>query len=261
MSEEQSNAIAQAEERKKGELACIIISVAAIALNFVPYGWYVLYPFSMIYTFVHEMGHGLMAQLVGGEFVNFVMYANGSGVAKTMISSSRIDGALVAFGGLVAPAIWAAIFLLLGKSKKASAIGLFGISLLCILSLIIYVRSLFGFFFVGALAAIAFGIGYISLVVKNGKLVEIKSYPQYTMLILAMTLCTCVFTRGDYLFTPVANTSAGNMPSDVANIAKNLFLPYWFWGGLIAIISVAVLAVGIWAFFKPAQSNQKQIEK
>ncbi len=245
-------------EAKHGKIACILISIVAIGLHFVPIGYYILYPFSLIYTFVHEMGHGIMAELVGGNFVKFEMWTDGSGVATSqmLVDASRLDHALVSFGGLIAPALWAAIFMLVSKSKRAAAYGMYVVSFLCLLSLIFYVRNLFGIVFVILCMAISYAIGHFSIKRVEGKVSEIKSYAQYGMLFLAMTLCTCVFSRGDYLFTAVAETSEGNMPSDVAQIANNLFLPYWFWGGLIALISVAVLFIGIWAFFKTPQNKQ-----
>jgi len=54
-----------------------------------------------------------------------------------------------------------------------------------------------------------------------------------------------VFSRGDYLFTPVAQTSAGNFQSDVSNMAAALFLPYWFWGAACGAISVLALCIGL----------------
>ena len=83
------------------------------------------------------------------------------------------------------------------------------------------------------------------------------------MLVLAITLLTAVFSRGDYLFTDTAQTAQGAAPSDVGQIANNLFLPYWFWGGLIAALSVLILILGIKGFFYsrsvPSTASKKQI--
>ena len=62
-----------------------------------------------------------------------------------------------------------------------------------------------------------------------------------------------VFSRGDYLFTPTADTAKGIMPSDVANIAEELLLPYWFWGAVCGIFSVVCLVVGIRSAIKTIQ--------
>lgn len=239
--------------RKKGMIACLLISVAVIGLYFVPYGMYVLYPFMLVYTFIHEMGHGIMAAILGGEFVKFEMWLDGSGVATSAlpVGASRLSRALVAFGGLIAPAIMAAICLLLGRNGKASRIGLYCFMVICVASLALVVRNLFGIIFVIACGGTAFALA---------KFPKSNDVPQYSMLVLAITLLTAVFSRGDYLFTDVAQTSGGVMPSDVGQIANNLFLPYWFWGGLIAALSVIILLVGVRGFFysKPKAIEEKK---
>ena len=102
------------------------------------------------------------------------------------------------------------------------------------------------------------GCGAVALLLA--KVPKSNDVPQYSMLVLAITLLTAVFSRGDYLFTDVAQTSGGVMPSDVGQIANNLFLPYWFWGGLIALLSVVILFVGIRGFFysKPKAIEEKK---
>ena len=114
--------------------------------------------------------------------------------------------------------------------------GLYVFTGICALSLILVVRNLFGFFFVALCGAATFALA---------KLPKTDTVPKYSMLFLAITLLTAVFSRGDYLFTKTAETAGGTMPSDVGQISEYLFLPYWFWGGLIALISVAILFLGI----------------
>ena len=109
----------------------------------------------------------------------------------------------------------------------------FGI--LLVLSVILVVRNFFGFVFVGATAAICL------LVAFKGR----AWLSQVLLLFIACQLALSVFSRSDYLFTDVAQTSQGAMPSDVAQMSEALFLPYWFWGSFCALFSVAVLFIGL----------------
>jgi hypothetical protein len=43
------------------------------------------------------------------------------------------------------------------------------------------------------------------------------------------------------------------MLSDTAQIAAVIGLTYWFWGGLLAAASVAILGVGAWWFLRAAR--------
>ena len=109
------------------------------------------------------------------------------------------------------------------------------------LALALVVRNLFGVFFVVALAAV------LLLIVKFGN----AWLARFGLVFLAVQLALSVFSRGDYLFTDVANTSAGPMPSDVAQMANALLLPYWFWGALCGVVSIAVLALGLVLYLRP----------
>ena len=53
----------------------------------------------------------------------------------------------------------------------------------------------------------------------------------------------------------VARTGAGNMPSDAAQIAAAFLLPYWVWGGLCGLFSIAVLALGTWLYLRPMEAT------
>ncbi len=254
-----ANLPTQQVELKHGRLACLAISIAVIVLNWEPtyIGRLILRPMTYVYTFVHEMGHGVAAILMGGQFHKFEMWLDGSGVATSSHSMSAFVRAFVSFGGLIAPAIWAAVCLILGRSPKWSRYGFYAFTALMVPAMVLVILGMspFGIVFVALAGFACFSISKFAVVKdSSGKVVQERTYPQYIMLFLAITLCTNVFTRGDYLFTPIANTGMGIAPSDVGNIADALWLPYWFWGGLIALISIAVLVGGIWLFFKPANS-------
>lgn len=81
-----------------------------------------------------------------------------------------------------------------------------------------------------------------------------KPVAQFAAVFIAIQLSLSVFSRSDYLFTATAHTAQGPAPSDVAQLAQALFLPYWFWGGLMALLSIAVLGVGCWAFLRRQRS-------
>lgn len=239
------------KNRKNGIIAVSLISVAIVALYHIPYGHYLLYPLMLLYTFIHESGHGIAAEMMGGDFVKFEMWIDGSGMATSAVPDnlSAFGTAFISFGGLIAPAIVAAICLILGRSAKASRIGFYVLGALSALSVALYVRNTFGIIFVLACAAVFILVAHF---------VKSKAVHQYGMLFIAISLLTSVFSRGDYLFTRDAQTATGVHLSDVGQIADALWLPYWFWGGLIAILSVAILLFGIRAFFYLPQEKTKK---
>lgn len=72
------------------------LTTAALAFVIVLILWHVpqlsflLYPLRLFVTFVHESAHGLAALITGGRFENFVIFANGSGVATTAGGSREL---------------------------------------------------------------------------------------------------------------------------------------------------------------------------
>ncbi len=219
----------------------LVVSVTLTALLYVvPYGFYLAYPLMLLSTLAHEMGHGVAAMLVGGSFQRFQMWPDGSGVAVWSGEVSRLSRAVVAAGGLVGPAVAAAVGFALGRTVRSARGALAGAAAILLLALVLVVRNLFGALFVAVVIA-----GCMLAARKASGEVA-----QLVLIFLAVQLALSVFSRGDYLFTPQAETGAGTMPSDVGQIAAALWLPYWFWGLACGAVSVAVLAYGIRAYWR-----------
>lgn len=215
----------------------LLITVAGtLLLYLVPYGGYVAYPLVLLSTLAHEAGHGLAAVLVGADFQSLMLWADGSGVASWSGRVGRLGQALVAAGGLVGPAVAAAVGFFLGRDPRHARVGLWIVAAALVVLNLWVVRNLFGFAFV---AVLALGLALVAARATPG-------WVQGTTVFLAVQLALSVFSRGDYLFVAVAETGMGPMPSDVAQMAQALWLPYWFWGAVCGLLSLAVVAGGLW---------------
>mgnify|MGYP002630411993 CR=1 FL=1 len=243
MSGARGRALTPLEANERARAVLVGSALVTAVLYVVPYGHTIGYPLMLLSTLAHEMGHGVAAMLVGGHFEDFHMWADGSGVARSMVPTGRVTHALVAAGGLVGPALVAAVGFFIGRYPVRARRGLLVASIVMALALVVVVRGAFGMFFVAATAAACAAVA-------------VRAPPwasQVTVLFLAAQLALSVFSRGDYLFTDTAQTSTGLMPSDVAQIANNLWLPYWFWGALCGAFSVAVLVLGIVLLWRAPQ--------
>lgn len=225
-----------------GHIALMVCGLATLGLYVIPVPFLrtIAYPFALLSTLAHEMGHGLTGMLVGAHFNSFEMWADGSGVANVSGSVNRASQALVAAGGLVGPALMSALLFTLSVKPALSRFTLTVLGVALLAAEFLLIRNMFGWFFVGGLAAICLLVAQQSL----------SWLAQYTLVFFAMQLGLSVFSRADYLFTPVAHTASGTMPSDVAQISHALVLPYWFWGGACALISGVVLLFGLLFFIK-----------
>lgn len=183
-------------------------------------------------TLTHELGHGLTAMIVGGDFNKLVINWDGSGVTSWGGNPGRIARGLVAAGGLIGPACAAAVLFWSARgsdSKLKLCTRIFGLGLL--LAGILTARSPWALVFTvgvgAALLALSFKLKRVTL--------------ESLVVFIGVQLGLSVFTRADYLFVREAGPG---MPSDVANMASALFLPFWFWGLVCGIFSLAVLFWG-----------------
>lgn len=219
----------------------LLVSIVLTAMLYlIPQLSLLAYPFMLLSTLAHEMGHGIAALFVGGAFHKFQMWGDGSGVATISTSGGRFASAVTSAGGLIGPAVAAALGFAFGRTEVGARRCLLALSTILLIALVLVVRNLFGAFFVFFVLAICV-------------LVAIKASPdvaQLLLVFLSVQLALSVFSRGDYLFTPTAQTAMGAMPSDVGQMANALFLPFWFWGFVCGLISVVVLLYGLKAFWK-----------
>lgn len=205
-------------------------AIATAILWQFPIGNYILYPFTILATWFHEMGHGLMAILLGGKFYKLQIFSNGSGVATYAVSSSlgAIAPFLVAAAGPMGPPLAGAALILASRSFKAASLSLKILGGFLLLSTLIWVRSWFGFIAIPLLGLLILGIG-----------VKAPQWMQgFAMQFLGVQACVSTYHQLDYLFSQTAGPLG---LSDTAQMERYLLLPYWFWGGLMAIASVIIL--------------------
>jgi hypothetical protein len=209
----------------------IAAAVVTVVLWQVPGGNYVLYPCTILATWFHEMAHGMMALLLGGSFTKLLIFSDGSGVAyySGSLFLGPIGRALVAAAGPMGPPLAGAGLILTSRSLRAASVSLIVLAGLLLASTVIWVRSPFG------LAAIpVIGLVVLGIALKGSERVQ-----GFAVQFLGVQACVSTYRQLDYLFS----YSAGPLGiSDTAQMQKALVLPYWFWGGLIAIFSLLLLA-------------------
>ena len=214
-----------------------VMALASVVLWQTALGSLLLYPFTILATWFHEMGHGIAAMLAGRGFERLQIFADGSGVAESLRPGDgyRLTDALVAASGPLGPAIAGALLIVASRSPAATrnALAVLGVAL--IVSTLIWVRSLTGWLVLPAL-----GIAIVGLALRGP-----LPWRSFVIQLLGVQACISVWRQFDYLFSPGGNVGGRLQRSDTGAIADVLLLPYWFWG---AIISAAILALLWWSF-------------
>lgn len=197
------------------------------------YGQIYLYPFTILATYFHEMGHGLAAMLVGADFNYLMIYPDGSGVAvhSSLDGVGRFGSALIAISGPLGPTIFGFFLIYFSKSQNASKWLLVSLGAFIIITTVIWVRSFFGAIFLIVVGIILILFGSI----RNEKFKEKLSQ------FIGITAMLSLYQNVDYLFTEITMTNDGKFIfSDTGYLEEYLFLPHWFWAILIIAISLTL---------------------
>lgn len=213
---------------------------AAVGLSLIlprlPYGRSVLYPFALLSTWAHEMGHGVTALVAGGKFKRLEVHRNLDGLAYSS-GVGRLGRAVVAAGGLLAPAVAGGLIILLGARESTAPWVLAGLAAAVLVSVVLFVRNRFGL--------VALGLVGLALVPVAWRAPEVARI--FVAQLIGIQFCVASWGSLNYMFTKNFYRSDGTLTdSDTQTIANVLLLPYWFWGGIIAGVSMAILAASFY---------------
>jgi len=222
-----------AAELSEGTLIRLFWAAVALSLVLprVPYGRTVLYPFALLGTWAHELGHGLTALAAGGSFKRLEVHRNLDGLAFSS-GVGRLGRAVVAAGGLLAPAVVGGLFIVLGANESTAPFVLAGLAITVLASVVLFVRNTFGWVALGLT-----GLALMPVAWRAPELVRI-----FIAQLIGIQFCVASWGSLNYMFTKHFYRTDGTLTdSDTQTIANVLLLPYWFWGAVIAGISIAIL--------------------
>lgn len=217
----------------------LAVAVVYVVANWIPFGSTALYPLTLFTTWVHEMGHGLTALVMGGSFESLEIYRNAGGLAHCHAAHGWRE-AMVGAGGLLAPPLLGAGIIAFVHGPRRARILLAALAAALIVSVIIYVRSAAG---VIAMPIVAVALGWSAW---RG----FAENPQRRVVlaqVLGVLLALDTLTRMiSYAFTTSVNVDGKPLASDITIIADNAGGSYIMWGMLITAIAVGLLATASW---------------
>ena len=230
----------QAEQVGRLVLAVVVV----LALPALPFGNYLIYPFAILTTWFHEMGHGISAILMGQSFEQLLIFSDGSGVAESRLDADAgpITNAAIAAGGPLAPSVAGALLIMASAKQKFWRPTLVALALIIAGSTLFYVRSGVGLAMLPLVAAL---IGLIAWRAPDG-------LARFSLQFLGVLSAMSMLRDFNYLFTERAVIGGQSMLSDTGAIEEALFLPHWFW----AIVLIATSTVMIGASLKYALRDQ-----
>lgn len=201
------------------------------------YGYYILYPFTILGTWFHEMGHGIMSMIVGGSFLKLEIFNNGSGLAYSSYLDSNfyfnknIALGLVSAAGLFGPAVIGSFLILMSKTYKRSKIMLYLLSIVMLISVVIWVRTT-----VGVAVILFLGILILFIAIKGNETLQ-----QLIVQFLGVVACIDTYKQINYLYTKSFVKDGVETLSDTGNMAERIGFTYNFWATVVLVLSFAML--------------------
>lgn len=211
----------------------LLAGLVVVFLPSLPFGAYLVYPFVILTTWFHEMGHGLAALAAGQDFQQLMIFANGSGVAQSAVAADAGAWVRVAIaaGGPLGPSVVGALLILASARQRLWRPTLWLMAGAILASVLLYVRSPTGLLVLPLVAA------GLCLVAWRGQPALARFSLQFVGLLAAMS-CLRDF---DYLFTSATVVGGQQIISDTGQIAALTGLPHWLWASVILALSALMI--------------------
>ncbi len=221
--------------KNKSVLWLLGFAIGTIVLWQVPGGNFILYPFTILGTWFHEMGHGITAIFLGGDFLRLELYPDGSGLTTHTgdLFFGRIGRGIVAAAGPLGPTFIGGLFIYAATNEKLTKIILTLFSIMLAISIIFWIRPLFGF---GTGIILLFSIFIIFISLKAS-----PSLKRFTLQFLGIQSLVSLYLSIGYLFSDGGAIEGKNYYSDTMVMQQHLLLPYWFWGAAILVFSAFII--------------------
>lgn len=229
-----------------------LAGLAAFILATVPIITLLDYPFRLLITTIHELGHGVAALLTGGRFSHFVIDPGGSGVAYTGGGWRWV----IIPAGYLGVALFAAALFRLGRNPRLSraALGIIGAAML-VLSLwfgrpgAVSLSAIAGSV-PGLVTGVIFGIIFLKVALQSG--------PATIIFFLHLVAIKAGLAAFDDIFTVIGlATQGGAVPhTDAHAMAEMTHLPAVLWGLSWVVIAAALIGGAIkatWFSNTPAE--------
>jgi hypothetical protein len=205
--------------------------VLSLIVSLTPWAPFLLYPFKLFTTWVHECGHALMTLIVGGRVTSIRIQPDTSGLTLSLLPVGRLARGLVASSGYLGAAVVGCLLLTATRVEKWARRILLSLGAIMLLTLVLWMRNLFGFGVV-----LAWGVGLVVLARKSR-----RNAPRFLLSLLAVQ----VALNSVYDIRVLFLIDRGN--SDAAAMARLFLLPSWLWATAWMLMSVAMLGATLWA--------------
>jgi Peptidase M50B-like len=251
-----------AEDAKPQLWLLLIATVVTVALWFIPYVNYLVYPIELFVTFIHESSHALVSFLTGGSVQSLTISSDTSGVVYSMPSGFFGQILTSSAGYLGATAFGVLLLVLIRRAvsphKVLVGLGVFVALITLFFGILMPVFHIFSLQvgFTSLIFTIFCGVLFSAALIALGKFAS----PKVANFAVAFLAVQCLLNAISDLATVfVVNTPlfGSDIKNDAANMASATGLPGILWVLIWIGISILMISVGL-RFYAVSQKNAQQ---
>jgi len=216
--------VAKRGARPIGSWFWVAVAVSLL-VSLTPWAEILLYPFKLFTTWVHESGHAVMTVLMGGRVTSITIEPDTSGLTRSLAPAGRAARGLVASSGYLGAAVVGCLLIASLRVEKWARVILLGLGALMLLTLVLWMRNLFG-----AAVVLAWSLALLALA-RQGT----ASALRFLLSLLAIQVALNAVYDIRVLFLV-------NGRSDAETMARLFLAPAWLWASLWMIASIVMLA-------------------
>ncbi len=210
----------------------LILGLLIVIAWQVPWLQWLVYPFRLFGTFVHELSHGLAAIATGGQFHRFAVQPDLSGVALSA-GGVRI---VVASAGYVGSAVAGGVLIFLYQRLLSARVLLIAIGTALAVLCVLFVRNLFG---------VTTGLGLAAVLLFAG----LRLGPSWRDALLVTLAMQLILDGYNSLFTVLSLARESGVHTDAHTMAQLTMLPALVWVLVWMGLSTFVLYYALrWSF-------------
>ena len=202
----------------------------SLVVSLTPWAPFLLYPFKLFTTWVHECGHALMTVLVGGRVTSITIEPNTSGFTQSLVPVSRVARGLVASSGYLGAAVVGCLLIAATRVERRAPVILLSLGAFMLLTVVFWIRNVFG-----AVAVLTWGVALVALARRRA-----LHALRFLLSLLAIQVALNSVYDIRVLFM------IDRRPSDAATMARLFLLPSWVWATSWMLMSIAMLAATLW---------------
>lgn len=226
---------------RAGELRGLALALlGSLILLQLPFGGFVLYPFKVLNTWMHEISHGIVMLLAGVGFDRMDVYPDGSGLAFADSTADGVGKGLIAAAGYMGTPLWGVALLWLGQDEKTARRALAALGVLLGATATLFIANRFGQIALGATA----------LVIAAAGMFLPARFAAILCNFVAAQACIGALVDIRVLYRPFLVVDGQQRGSDAHQMAEATFghtAPWtiWFWASVWLVWSLALFYLAL----------------